>query len=140
MSKASDSDTDVGEPQRSAAMREEEAVVERIWQEMQGRVSREQIQKLVIEAENDFADATITLYIPILVHRQVKEKLAVILDDAEATVIWRGVHPTAVEPVGRPSDFTTTKGFIGKRFTVWLVRLFGRQRDRQQVGEWARHV
>jgi len=53
-----------------------EALVEHIWQEMQGKTSRTQIRQIVTETVSEFAHATVTTYLPIFIRRRVREKLA----------------------------------------------------------------
>jgi len=53
----------------------DEVLVEQIWRDTQGNVSRVQIQQLVREARGEFAQAKVTTYVPIFVRRQVREKL-----------------------------------------------------------------
>jgi hypothetical protein len=119
--------------QNSTAISGDEALVERIWQEAQGSISRDQIRQLLTEAKKDFADATVTLYIPILVYRQVKEKLAIVLDDAKTTDVRRSVDPTPLEQVGDPSDCTTATSFKSQASASWLFGLFGRRGIRQRA-------
>jgi hypothetical protein len=61
----------------------DDALVEEIWRELHGTVPRAQIHQLVMEARAEFAQATITLYVPIFVRRQVRERLALMLRDEE---------------------------------------------------------
>ena len=53
----------------------DEALVEQIWRELQGKAARPQIRQLVKEAASEFAQATITTYVPIFVRRRVREQL-----------------------------------------------------------------
>ncbi|HMN27467.1 MAG TPA: hypothetical protein PKE45_04860 [Caldilineaceae bacterium] len=59
----------------------DEVLVEQLWQDVHGKVSRVQIQQLVMEATGEFAHAKITTYVPIFVRRQVREKLGSLLSD-----------------------------------------------------------
>lgn len=62
----------------------DDALVEEIWQDMQGTATREHIRQLVLEASREFAEATITTYIAIFVRRQVRAKLASIGNDVDS--------------------------------------------------------
>jgi hypothetical protein len=107
--------TGTGQAQAVAAGQADDALVEEIWREMQGTVSRTQIHQMVTEARTEFAQATITLYVPIFVRRQVRERLAVILSDEETAHVKQSIHPTAVvHPDGGDRCSTT----IGQFATV----------------------
>jgi hypothetical protein len=51
------------------------ALSEQIWRELNEQMPHSQIHQLVLEAAAQFADATITTFIPLLIHRQVYAKL-----------------------------------------------------------------
>lgn len=50
-------------------------LVETIWQDLDGQVSREQISSVVAEISLAFQDATVTAFVPIFVHRRAVEQL-----------------------------------------------------------------
>jgi hypothetical protein len=53
----------------------DEALVEQIWRELQGKAARAQIRQLLKEAASEFAHVPITMYVPIFVWRRVREQL-----------------------------------------------------------------
>ena len=78
--------TETSQDQTPAIVLVDEVLVEQIWRDAQGKVSRMQIQQLVMEAASEFAHAKITTYVPIFVRRQVREKL-VRMGNGERTAI-----------------------------------------------------
>src|SRR4051794_32803006 len=88
------------------------ALVEEIWQETQGRIARAQIEQLLGEAKDDFAHASITTYVSIFVRRQVKQKLAALLEDVDEDVETANVRFSVDSgPMEQPrsqDDFTTS--------------------------------
>lgn len=48
---------------------------EKIWHDLSEQVPRDQIDHLVVEAAAQFEDATVTTFIPLLIQRQVRERL-----------------------------------------------------------------
>jgi hypothetical protein len=48
---------------------------EKIWRELSEQVPRDQIDHLVFEAAAQFEDATVTTFVPLLIQRQVRERL-----------------------------------------------------------------
>ena len=67
--------TETSQDQAPAIVLVDEVLVEQIWRDVQGNVSRMQIQQLVREANSEFAQAKVTTYVPIFVRRQLYEKL-----------------------------------------------------------------
>lgn len=50
---------------------------EKIWHDLSEQVPLDQIDHLVVEAAARFEDATVTSFIPLLIQRQVRERLHV---------------------------------------------------------------
>lgn len=48
---------------------------EKIWHDMSEQVPLDQIDHLVVEAAAQFEDATVTTFIPLLIQRQVRQRL-----------------------------------------------------------------
>ena len=53
----------------------DEHLVETVWQDLNGQVSREQIRRVVAEISLAFQDATVTAFVPIFVHRRAVDQL-----------------------------------------------------------------
>jgi hypothetical protein len=98
----------------------DEELVEQIWQEVQGKVSRTQIHQMVMEATSEFANATITTYVPIFVRRQVREWLAAMLSAEETTHVRQIIHPTAAVHNDGGGGCSTTTGRSGQGLVIWL--------------------
>jgi hypothetical protein len=52
-------------------------LAEQIWHDLSERVPRAEVHHLVVEAAAQFEGATVTTFIPLLIQRQVREKLHV---------------------------------------------------------------
>ena len=50
-------------------------LIEQIWHDLDGQVTREQIRQVVIEIADEFRSATVTAFVPILIRRRAREKL-----------------------------------------------------------------
>jgi phage FluMu protein gp41 len=50
-------------------------LVDQIWQDLDGQVSREQVRQITAEVAAEFHKATITTFVPIFVRRQALRKL-----------------------------------------------------------------
>ena len=53
----------------------DDSLIEQIWHDLDGQVTREQIRQLVTEVAAEFRTATITTFVPIFIRRQAREKL-----------------------------------------------------------------
>ena len=53
----------------------DDSLVEKLWHDLDGQVSREQIGRAVTEIAAGFQKATVTAFVPILIHRQALEQL-----------------------------------------------------------------
>jgi hypothetical protein len=51
------------------------SVVEKLWQDLEGRASRDQIGRTVTEIAAQFQDARVTTFVPIFIHRRALEQL-----------------------------------------------------------------
>jgi hypothetical protein len=51
------------------------SLVEKLWRELDGQVSRQQIAGAVTEIAAGFAKATVTAFVPIFIHREALEQL-----------------------------------------------------------------
>ncbi|HEX6384462.1 MAG TPA: hypothetical protein VF177_07315 [Anaerolineae bacterium] len=52
-----------------------EQLVEDIWDDLEGRVTRENILQVAIEVATKFQDAAVTSFVPIFIRRQTSERL-----------------------------------------------------------------
>ena len=53
----------------------DDSVVEKLWHDLDGRVSRQQIARAVTQIAARFEKATVTAFVPIFIHRQALEHL-----------------------------------------------------------------
>lgn len=53
----------------------DEPLIEQIWRDLEGQVSREQVRQVATGVAARFHTATVTAFIPIFIHRQTREKL-----------------------------------------------------------------
>jgi hypothetical protein len=58
---------------------DDHTLVESIWEELNGRVDREQIRQAILEANARYRDATVKTFIPIFVRREVLKRLQPIM-------------------------------------------------------------
>jgi hypothetical protein len=100
----------------------DEVFVDQIWQEVQGKVSRLQIHQLVLEATSEFAEATITTYVPIFVRRHVHKKLASMLNDGESIGVQPIIYSASVEEANCEEEYRPTTGRFGQRLLIWLFQ------------------
>jgi hypothetical protein len=52
-----------------------EALIEKLWHELSGQATREQIRQVAVEVATQFQNATVKTFIPVFVYRQTYEKL-----------------------------------------------------------------
>jgi hypothetical protein len=52
-----------------------EALIEKIWQELNGQVPRQRIRQVAAEVAAKFEQATVTTFVPIFIHRYTCERL-----------------------------------------------------------------
>ena len=64
----------------------DDSLVEQIWQDLDGQVTRELICQVVNEIATEFRTATITAFIPIFIRRQAREKLEILVNDNKGSV------------------------------------------------------
>jgi hypothetical protein len=121
MSTLSEPITGADHDQAPAIVLVNEALVDQIWQEVQGKASRMQIQQLVVEATSEFAQATVTTYVSIFVRRQVREKLASMLNHSETAPIRHTIRPASVEQAGGGGDGSTT-GRSSQGHMIWPLQ------------------
>jgi hypothetical protein len=86
-------------------------------------VSRLQVHQLVVEATGDFAEATISTYVPIFVRRQVHKNLASMLNDAESADVRPIIHSASVEEAGSEEEYLPTTGRFDQRLLIWLFQV-----------------
>ena len=65
----------------------DQTFVEDLWQNLEGKISRDQIRKIAIEIAEDFQDATITAFIPILLRRRVRDRLNRIISQKDEVAL-----------------------------------------------------
>jgi len=59
----------------------DDSLIEQIWQDLGGQVSRERIRQIAAEAAAEFRTATVTAFVPIFVRRRTREKLEMLIDE-----------------------------------------------------------
>lgn len=115
---------ETGQEQESDASAVNEALVEQIWQDVEGRASRVLIHQLVVEASTEFGEATIKTYVPIFVRRQVRKKLAILLGDtADFEVGGITTEPPVEKSKGNENHAPKT-GLFNQGFLIWLFQAF----------------
>jgi len=70
-----------------------ETIIEQVWRDLQGRVSRAAIRPVILEIMPKYENARITTYIPILVHRETVDTLRARLDEARPDRPVRDAKP-----------------------------------------------
>jgi hypothetical protein len=55
--------------------KDQEAIVEQIWNDLRGQASRSDIRRVLIEVAPKYEDALIKTYVPIFLCRDVRERL-----------------------------------------------------------------
>lgn len=53
----------------------DDSIIENVWQDLDGQVSREQVGHVVAEISLEFQDAAVKAFVPIFVHRRAVEQL-----------------------------------------------------------------
>ena len=53
----------------------DDSLIEQIWDDLDGQVTRGQIRQVVTEIAAEFRTATVTAFVPIFIRRQAREKL-----------------------------------------------------------------
>ena len=59
-----------------------ETMIDQVWRQLQGQVSRAAIQAVILEIVPRYENARVTTYIPVLIHREAVDTLRIRLDDA----------------------------------------------------------
>lgn len=67
--------TEVDERVSIASENNDNALIESIWEELNGCVDRENISRTILEAKARYQNAAINTYLPILIRRYVLERL-----------------------------------------------------------------
>jgi hypothetical protein len=63
----------------------DDSLVEKLWRDLEGQVSRQQIASAVTEITARFERATVTAFVPIFIHRQALEQLIGLLASTSYT-------------------------------------------------------
>lgn len=58
----------------------DETVIEAIWSDLEGRVDREQVRRVALDVAQDFADATVTSFVPLFIRRRTYERLKLLVE------------------------------------------------------------
>ena len=61
-----------------------ETMIDQVWRQLQGSVSRAAIQAVILEIIPRYENARVTTYVPILVHREAVDTLRTRLDEARS--------------------------------------------------------
>ena len=70
-----DSKPEVSHDAEGNSQLDQEAIIERIWIDLGGTVSRSDIRSVVIEVAPRYADARIFTYVPIFIGKEVRRRL-----------------------------------------------------------------
>lgn len=63
----------------------DDSLVEKLWHELDGQVSRQQIAGAVTDTAAGFEKATVTTFVPIFIHREALERLKGLLASTSHT-------------------------------------------------------
>jgi hypothetical protein len=123
--------SEAGEEDASTVANMDELLVTEIWREVEGRISQAQIEVMVAEAENEYADAVIRSYVPIFIRRQVRAKLADLLKDVGTLHDPQTLHPPLETPTMETPTVETgdadgeagssTAATSDQKFAGWLL-------------------
>lgn len=58
----------------------DDPVIEAIWSDLDGRVDREQVREVALNVAQEFADATVTSFVPLFIRRRTYERLKLLID------------------------------------------------------------
>jgi hypothetical protein len=61
----------------------DDSLIEQIWQDLGGRVTREHIREIAAEAAAEFRTATVTSFVPIFVRRRTRERLQMLTEEGD---------------------------------------------------------
>jgi hypothetical protein len=61
----------------------DDSLIEQIWQDLGGRVTRERIHQIAAEVEAEFRTATVTSFVPIFVRRRTRERLRMLIGEED---------------------------------------------------------
>lgn len=53
----------------------DDAIVDAIWSDLDGRIDRERVRETALLIAQDFADATVTAFVPLFIRRRTYERL-----------------------------------------------------------------
>jgi hypothetical protein len=70
-----------------------ETMIDQVWHQLQGQVSRAAIQSVILEIISRYENARVTTYVPILVHREAVDTLRARLDEARPDRPVRDAKP-----------------------------------------------
>ncbi len=59
----------------------DDSLIEQIWQDLGGQVSRERIRQIAAEAAAEFRTATVTAFVPVFVRRRTLERLQMLTEE-----------------------------------------------------------
>ena len=89
-----------GTPIHDGPDREVEGMIEKVWQHLQGRVNRSDILQVILKILPKYENARVTIYVPILVHREAVDVLRTRLDEPKPYRPVRDAKPDS-HPVKR---------------------------------------
>ena len=79
---------------------ENDSIIDKVWQDLDRQLSREQIGRTVTEISLEYQDATVKAFVPIFIHREAVERLKRQL--TEDNLSANGTPPFADGAVARP--------------------------------------
>ena len=93
---------------------ENDSIIEKVWQDLDGQMSREQIGRTVAEITLGYQDVTVKAFVPIFIHREAVERLKSQLNENSLSVNGRlptaDKHQPAIEPAAQSPNHLQMKG------------------------------
>ena len=65
----------------------DDSLIEQIWHDLDGQVTREQIRQAVTEIADEFRSAKVTAFVPIFIRRQARAKLTARVNESRNSAI-----------------------------------------------------
>lgn len=58
----------------------DDTIIEAIWSDLEGRVDREQVRRVALDVAQEFANATVTSFVPLFIRRRTYERLKLLVE------------------------------------------------------------
>ena len=92
----------------------DDSIVEKVWQDLNEQLPREQVRRVVAEIALGFQDATVKAFVPILIHRQSVERLKSNLNEnvlsANGRILFADDQQQGYGPAAKSQINDKTKG------------------------------